>query len=35
MTDPLVWVPMANGTMWDATAAADPLDDPPGVCAGL
>ncbi len=23
MTDPLVWVPTANGTIWDATAAAD------------
>ena len=35
MTDPLVWLPSASGTMPAATAAADPLDEPPGVCAGL
>ena len=31
MTEPLVWVPMAAGTMPLATAAAEPLEDPPGV----
>jgi hypothetical protein len=30
-TDPVVWVPIANGTMPAATAAADPLELPPGV----
>jgi len=35
MVDPPVWLPTDNGTMPAATAAADPLDDPPGVCAGL
>src|SRR5215510_3698330 len=34
-TDPPVWVPTANGTMPAATAAADPLELPPGVCARL
>ena len=34
MTEPLVWVPTASGTMPAATAAADPLDDPPGVWPG-
>ena len=34
-TEPLVCVPTASGTMPAATAAAEPLDDPPGVCAGL
>ncbi len=29
--DPAVWVPRAHGTMRAATAAADPLLDPPGV----
>ncbi len=29
MTDPLVWVPMERGTMPAATAAADPLEEPP------
>ncbi len=33
MIDPPVCVPKATGTMKSATAAADPLDDPPGVCA--
>ena len=33
-TEPLVWVPRASGTMPAATAAADPLEDPPGVCPG-
>ena len=30
MIDPPVCVPKATGTMKSATAAADPLDDPPG-----
>ena len=34
MIEPPVCVPKATGTMKSATAAADPLDDPPGVCAG-
>ena len=29
--DPPVWVPSAAGTIRSATAAAEPLDDPPGV----
>ena len=32
MTEPIVCVPRANGTMPAATAAAEPLEDPPGVC---
>ena len=35
MTDPAVCVPKPSGAMPSATAAAEPLDDPPGVCAGL
>ena len=35
MTEPLVWVPIASGTMRAATAAAEPLEEPPGVCSGL
>jgi len=35
MLDPEVWVPSATGTMPAATAAAEPLDDPPGVGAAL
>ena len=35
MTDPLVCVPSATGTMPAATAAAEPLEEPPGVCAVL
>ena len=31
ITDPLVWVPSASGTILAATAAADPDDEPPGV----
>ena len=31
MTDPPVWVPLASGAMKSATAAADPLDETPGV----
>ena len=33
ITDPLVCVPSASGTIWAATAAADPDDEPPGVRA--
>src|SRR3984957_3373802 len=32
---PAVWVPNANGNIPSATPAAEPEDDPPGVCAGL
>src|SRR5712691_22345 len=35
MTEPPVCVPIASGTMKSATAAAEPLDDPPGVWPGL
>jgi hypothetical protein len=35
ITEPTVWVPRASGTMKSATAAAEPLEEPPGVCAGL
>ncbi len=31
MVEPVVWVPIASGTMKSATAAAEPLDEPPGV----
>src|ERR1700719_1170462 len=34
-TEPPVWVPSAAGTMSSATAAPEPLDEPPGVWAGL
>src|SRR5262249_21342064 len=34
MTDPLVWLPSASGTMPAATAAAGPDEEPPGVRAG-
>jgi len=33
ITEPLVWLPRASGTMLAATAAAEPLEDPPGVCS--
>ena len=33
-TEPLVWLPTASGTCPAATAAAEPLDDPPGVRDG-
>ncbi len=33
--EPPVWLPSESGTIPAATAAADPLDEPPGVCAGL
>src|SRR5262245_49911241 len=32
-TEPTVWLPMASGTMPAATAAAEPLELPPGVCS--
>src|SRR6185437_14091630 len=35
MIEPAVWVPKASGTMKSATDAAEPLDEPPGVCAVL
>ena len=35
MSDPAVWLPKAIGTIEEATAAADPLDEPPGVWPGL
>ena len=35
MTEPPVWLPKASGSMPAATAAADPDEDPPGVCARL
>ncbi len=34
MTEPPVWVPIASGIMKSATAAAEPLDEPPGEKAG-
>ena len=33
ITEPVVCVPIAIGTMPLATAAADPLEEPPGVCS--
>ena len=35
ITDPTVWVPKASGTMKSPTAAAEPLEEPPGVCCGV
>ena len=35
ITEPAVWVPNAIGTMPAATAAPEPDDEPPGVCARL
>ena len=35
IVEPPVWVPSPTGTWKSATAAAEPLDEPPGVCAGL
>src|SRR5512138_415070 len=35
ITEPAVCVPKASGAIRSATAAAEPLDEPPGVCAGL
>jgi hypothetical protein len=34
MVEPPVWVARASGTMKSATAAPDPLDEPPGVRSG-
>ena len=34
MVEPLVCEPIASGTMPAATAAAEPLDEPPGVRSG-
>src|SRR5713101_5585414 len=34
-TEPTVWEPSASGTIRAATAAAGPLEDPPGVCSGF
>src|SRR6185295_19550540 len=34
-TEPPVCVPRATGTIRAATAAPEPLDEPPGVCAAL
>src|SRR5580704_4760720 len=35
ITEPPVCVPIASGTMKSATAAAEPLDEPPGEKPGL
>ena len=35
ITEPAVWVPNAIGSMPAATAAQEPDDEPPGVCARL
>ena len=35
ITEPAVWLPSASGTMPAPTAAAEPLDEPPGVCSAL
>jgi hypothetical protein len=35
ITDPSVCEPSASGTMPAATAAAEPEDDPPGVCSAF
>ena len=35
IVEPTVCVPIAAGTMKSATAAADPDDEPPGVCLML
>jgi hypothetical protein len=32
MTEPFVWVPSAAAAMPHATEAAEPIDEPPGVC---
>src|SRR5204862_7682007 len=34
-TVPLVWLPLAAAPVRAATAPADPLLEPPGVCAGF
>ena len=35
ITEPPVCVPSASGIIFAATPAAEPEDEPPGVCAGL
>jgi len=35
IVEPAVWLPSASGTIAAATAAAEPLEEPPGVCSGL
>src|SRR5215213_6980357 len=35
ITEPAVWEPVATGTMPAATAAAEPDEEPPGVCSRL
>ena len=35
IVEPAVWLASASGTMRSATAAAEPLDEPPGVCRRL
>ena len=35
ITEPPVWLPVASGSMPAATAAAEPDEEPPGVCPGL
>ena len=35
ITEPAVWVPTASGIIPAATEAAEPDDEPPGVCAVL
>ena len=34
LIEPAVWVPSAKSTIPQATAEADPLDDPPGTRSG-
>ena len=34
MTEPAVWVPIATATIASAVAAAEPLEEPPGVRRG-
>src|SRR5947207_3071387 len=35
IVEPAVWLPSASGTMLAPTAAAEPLEEPPGVCSGF
>src|SRR5215470_1014109 len=35
IVEPVVWLPSASGTIPAATAAAEPLEEPPGVCPEL
>ena len=35
MIEPPVCVPSASGIIFEATPAAEPDEEPPGVCAGL